>query len=71
MGVGASLAEEARLDPEIVPSTRGGCTRLGEASSVDLLPSYSILKPHTVGGTREVTKFACHAKTKPVHHVSS
>ena len=170
MDVEVSLAEEARLDPEVVPSARSGCTRLGEASAVlvtgatgflgahlldellrstdrhtkfyclarpkgaqgdqpdgrviealtfyglpgrtlrerivtvtgdlaqprfglgdeeyqrlvegidlifhcaaavNLLYSYSTLKPHTVGGSTEVIKFACHAKTKPVQHISS
>ena len=32
---------------------------------------YSAARPHTVGGTREVLRFACHAKPKPVHYISS
>ena len=41
------------------------------AASVNYLYSYPAIKPHTVGGTTEVIKFACHAKTKPLLYISS
>ena len=41
------------------------------AASVNYAYSYPIIKPHTVGGTLEVIKFACHAKTKPLQYISS
>ncbi len=41
------------------------------AASVNYVYNYEASKPHTVGGTEEVLKFACHARTKPVIYVSS
>ncbi len=41
------------------------------AASVNYAYSYPIIKPHTVGGTIEAIKFACHAKTKPMQYISS
>jgi thioester reductase-like protein len=41
------------------------------AASVNYVYTYSAIKPHTVGGTREVIKFACHSKTKPIQYISS
>ena len=41
------------------------------AASVNYVYPYSAAKPHTVGGTLEVLKFACSAKTKPVQYISS
>ena len=41
------------------------------AASVNYAYPYSAAKPHTVGGTLEVLKFACSAKTKPVQYISS
>lgn len=41
------------------------------AASVNYVYSYKAIKPHTVDGTREVIKFACHAKTKPIQFISS
>ena len=41
------------------------------AASVNYAYSYPIIKPHTVDGTIEVVKFACHAKTKPMQYISS
>jgi thioester reductase-like protein len=40
-------------------------------ADVNFVRNYEVLKPSTVGGTTEVLRFASHAKTKPVHHVSS
>jgi thioester reductase-like protein len=41
------------------------------AASVNYVYTYKAIKPHTVDGTREVIKFACHAKTKPIQFISS
>lgn len=41
------------------------------AASVNYLYSYTAIKPHTVGGTNEVIKFACHTNTKPLLYISS
>ena len=41
------------------------------AASVNYVYPYPAIKPHTVDGTLEVIKFACNAKTKPIHYVSS
>lgn len=41
------------------------------AASVNYVYTYNAIKPHTVDGTREVIKFACHAKTKPIQFISS
>ena len=41
------------------------------AASVNYVYTYPAIKPHTVGGTEEVLKFACRAKTKPLQYVSS
>ena len=39
--------------------------------SVNYAYPYAAAKPHTVGGTLEVLKFACTASTKPVQYISS
>ena len=41
------------------------------AASVNYVYTYKAIKPHTVDGTREVIRFACHAKTKPIQFISS
>ena len=41
------------------------------AASVNYAYPYSAAKPHTVGGTLEVLKFACISTTKPVQYISS
>ena len=41
------------------------------AASVNYAYSYETAKPHTVGGTTEVIKFACHTITKPLLYLSS
>ena len=41
------------------------------AASVNYAYPYSAAKPHTVGGTLEVLKFACTNVTKPVQYISS
>ena len=41
------------------------------AASVNYAYPYPLIKPHTVGGTTEVIRFACHTKTKTVQYVSS
>ena len=41
------------------------------AASVNYAYPYSAAKPHTVGGTLEVLKFACTDVTKPVQYISS
>ena len=41
------------------------------AAAVNYVYTYTAIKPHTVDGTREVIKFACHAKTKPIQFISS
>ena len=41
------------------------------AASVNYAYPYSAAKPHTVGGTLEVLKFACTSTTKPVQYISS
>ncbi len=41
------------------------------AASVNYVYPYSVVKPHTVGGTQEVLNFACHIRTKPVQYISS
>ena len=41
------------------------------AASVNYVYTYTATKPHTVGGTLEVVKFACRAKTKPIQYISS
>ena len=41
------------------------------AASVNYAYPYSAAKPHTVGGTLEVLKFACTGVTKPVQYISS
>ena len=41
------------------------------AASVNYMYPYATAKPHTVGGTLEVIKFACTAKTKPIQYMST
>lgn len=41
------------------------------AASVNYAYPYPLIKPHTVGGTTEVIRFACQTKTKTVQYVSS
>ena len=41
------------------------------AASVNYAYPYSAAKPHTVGGTLEVLKFACTSTSKPVQYISS
>ena len=41
------------------------------AASVNYVYPYSVAKPHTVGGTLEVLKFACSATPKAVQYISS
>jgi len=41
------------------------------AASVNYVYSYDTIKPHTVGGTTEVIKFACYSKTKSLLYLSS
>ena len=41
------------------------------AASVNYAYPYSVAKPHTVGGTLEVLKFACTDVTKPIQYISS
>jgi amino acid adenylation domain-containing protein/thioester reductase-like protein len=41
------------------------------AASVNYAYNYETIKPHTVGGTTEVIKFACHTKAKPLLYLSS
>ncbi len=41
------------------------------AASVNYVFPYAAIKPHTVDGTREVIKFACSPKTKPIQFISS
>ena len=41
------------------------------AASVNYAYPYVAAKPHTVGGTLEVLKFACNGTTKPVQYISS
>ena len=41
------------------------------AASVNYAYPYSAAKPHTVGGTLEVLKFACSGATKPIQYISS
>ena len=41
------------------------------AASVNYVYTYTAIKPHTVGGTLELVKFACRAKTKPIQYISS
>ena len=41
------------------------------AASVNYAYPYSAAKPHTVGGTLEVLKFACTDVTKPIQYISS
>ncbi len=41
------------------------------AASVNYVYPYSASKPHTVGGTTEVLKFACAGAPKAVHYISS
>ena len=41
------------------------------AASVNYAYPYSAAKPHTVGGTLEVLKFACSSVTKPIQYISS
>ena len=41
------------------------------AASVNYAYPYSAAKPHTVGGTLEVLKFACSGSTKPIQYISS
>ena len=41
------------------------------AASVNYVYPYSAAKPHTVGGTLELLKFACTATSKPVQYISS
>ena len=41
------------------------------AASVNYAYSYEAIKPHTVGGTTEVLKFACQTAAKPLLYVSS
>ena len=41
------------------------------AASVNYAYPYAASKPHTVGGTLEVLKFACTGATKPIQYISS
>jgi amino acid adenylation domain-containing protein/thioester reductase-like protein len=41
------------------------------AASVNYSYPYNLIKPHTIDGTTEVIRFACHTKTKTVQYVSS
>ena len=41
------------------------------AASVNYAYPYSAAKPHTIGGTLEVLKFACSGATKPIQYISS
>ena len=41
------------------------------AASVNYAYPYSAAKPHTVGGTLEVLKFACTSTSRPVQYISS
>ena len=41
------------------------------AASVNYVYPYAAVKPHTVGGTLEVIRFACNARAKPVQYISS
>ena len=41
------------------------------AASVNYVYPYEVAKPHTVGGTTEVLRFACTGRTKPVLYISS
>ncbi len=41
------------------------------AASVNYVYPYSVAKPHTVGGTLEVLKFACSGTPKPMQYISS
>ena len=41
------------------------------AASVNYVYPYELAKPHTVGGTTEVLRFACAGRTKPVLYISS
>ena len=41
------------------------------AASVNYAYPYSAARPHTVGGTLEVLKFACSSTAKPVQYISS
>ena len=41
------------------------------AASVNYAYPYSAAKPHTVGGTLEVLKFACSSATKPIQYIST
>ena len=41
------------------------------AASVNYVYPYSAAKPHTVGGTLEVLRFACSGTPKPVQYISS
>ena len=41
------------------------------AASVNYVYPYSVVKPHTVGGTLEVLKFACAGKPKTLQYISS
>ncbi|MCS6806445.1 MAG: amino acid adenylation domain-containing protein [Blastocatellia bacterium] len=40
-------------------------------AAVNFVYPYSALKPTNVHGTHEVLRLACHAKTKPLHYVST
>ncbi len=41
------------------------------AASVNYVYPYATVKPHTVGGTVEVLRFACSGRAKPVQYISS
>ena len=41
------------------------------AASVNYAYPYTVAKPHTVGGTTEVLRFACTARTKTLQYISS
>ena len=41
------------------------------AAAVNYVYPYSVIKPHTVDGTREVLKFACAGKPKTLQYISS
>jgi thioester reductase-like protein len=41
------------------------------AATLNYILPYNSLKPANVEGTKEVLRFACQAKAKPVHHISS
>ena len=63
-----SLAEDARLDPDVVPSTRVVCERLSEASSVFITGATgflgAFLLDELLRSASEQTKFYCLTRDK-------